>query len=186
MSFRVQITSVTDKRLVANIGTIGVLENQLRQHLGDEAERIIHVMQEYPGEVHHAHYRSTGELTLKTFQATLRGHNEVRTRIGGEARIPHNEYIRTGNLGLAWGYHYINKADAIGIIITNTAHDRPGNYYAGWVNGFIPADAKGRYYQRTLFKDIGWANFSDELNRSDIKDTAQDIINDYLKDVGLM
>lgn len=175
MSFRVQITPITSTMMSrAGVGfQTQALINGLKSDLADEANRVIREMQKYPGETHHAHYRTTGSLQFKT----------LRDTVGNRQK---DEYVRTGQLGLAWSYDIKDNMGGLTLVFTNVAHDRPGNYYAGWVNGFNPVDARGRYHQASWHADSGWANFSDELSKSDIKDAAQDTINDYLRNAGLM
>jgi hypothetical protein len=175
MSFRVQITPITSTMISrAGVGfQTQELINGLKRDLEDEAQRVIREMQKYPGETKHARYRRTGVLQFKTLRAT-------------EGNRQSDEYVRTGHLGLAWDFNVKDNGGNLTLVFTNVAHDRPGNYYAGWVNGFQPADARGRYHQVPWHADAGWANFSDVLSKSDIKDAAQDTINDYLKNAGLM
>lgn len=201
MSFRVQITPITGAMMSqAGVGfQTQALSNLLKHDLADEAQRIISRMQEYPGETHEtlsaglnrkitARYRRTGQLQIPTRRGYTLEYNRRGRFLGRTINTPdRGEYIRTGLLGQSWTYEIKEGfGGGLGLLFNNTAHDRPGNYYAGWVNGFQPADARGRYHQAAWHADAGWASFSKELSKSDIKDAAQDTINDYLKNLGLM
>lgn len=195
MSYRVQFTPITAKKFTATVAP-RALRQMLSRDLADEAENVIKRLQKYPGEEEVGgsvkHFRKTGELKLPSFR---RLGVDVRTSRIGVVTISHkvqdpfttrHEYIRTGLLGLSWDYQVKdNVGGSITLVFTNTAHDRPGNYYAGWVHGLNQPGANAVYHQTDFHAAHGWVSFADALGGMDIRDAAQDTINDYFAELGI-
>lgn len=196
MSYRAQFTPIKARDFTRTLAS-RELRERLSLDLADEAEKVIKELQRYPGEVEVggsvAKYRKTGELKLPSYR---RYAVDIQTSRIGTVTISHkvqdpfttrHEYIRTGLLGLSWNYEVKdNIGGAITLIFTNTAHDRPGNYYAGWVHGLNQPGANAVYHQAEFHAAHGWISFAKALGGIEIKKAAQDTINDYFAGLGIL
>lgn len=207
MSYRVQYTALTAREnRKYNLGAVDSLRHNLARGLADDAEEVIDILQHYPGETHkslgatanraiHRHYVTTGQLQVRTLRgfrlefasiSSNRGYTPGqflgRTLVAPER----GEYERTGLLGQSWNFTIKDEGTAITLVFTNTAHDRPGNYYAGWVHGLNAPGSGAKYYQTQYNADAKWPTFASALARAHVKENAQAEINDYLKNVGLL
>jgi hypothetical protein len=195
MSYRVQYTPFSKKEFAA-AGQFEGLRNELRRDMADEAELIIHQLATYPGEVEAggniSTYRRTGVLKLRNARlltTNRRGQTIVIDPKNDKSGLFSGGYERTGQLGLAWSYDIRDNAGgSLTLVFTNVAHDRPGNYYAGWVHGLNAPGANAKYYQVKALRDIGWKSFPEALeeHENDFKNALQDTINDYFKRMGIM
>lgn len=180
MPYRVQYTALPNtlvKRSVAG----AALRQQLSRDMADSARTIIDMLRRYPGEgpASMKQYIHTGRLTLRTYRSLGATH-------AGASQSSRNDYVRTGLLGHSWGYDINdNIGGSMTLVITNSAYDRPGNYYGGWVNGWNPP-GESKYHQTAWHADHGWVSFNDAMKLANIETKCQATINSYFREMGLL